>query len=248
MIALKTPHDIDGIRQSGGILHEAMQAMRKALAPGITTAEMDKIAESVITGRGAVPAFLGYYDYPASLCISVNEEVIHGIPGKRKLQEGDIVGLDPGVIYEGYFSDSAVTLPVGKAKSDDLKLIRVTEECLGRAIGMAVAGNRIRDISEAVYSHARDNGFDVVREYCGHGVGFSLHEDPQIYNFPHPGPNPKLKAGMVLAIEPMINSGTWKVKLLEDGWTVVTADGLKSSHCEHTVVVLENGNEALTRW
>ncbi|RPJ07535.1 MAG: type I methionyl aminopeptidase [Spirochaetaceae bacterium] len=248
MIALKTPQDIDGIRQASGILHEAMKAMRNAIAPGITTRELDQIAHTTIIKRGGSAAFLGYCDYPASLCISVNEEVIHGIPGKRKLADGDIVGLDLGVIYNRYYSDSAVTVPVGKADNEDQRLIRVTEECLEHAIKKAVAGNRIRDISEAVYEHARQAGFDVVREYCGHGVGFALHEDPQIYNYPHPGPNPKLKAGMVLAIEPMINSGTWRIKILDDGWTVKTADNRKSAHCEHTVAIWDDRTEILTKW
>ncbi|MBN1524781.1 MAG: type I methionyl aminopeptidase [Spirochaetales bacterium] len=248
MIELKTSEDIDGIRQASGILHEAMDAMEKALAPGITTREMDAIARRVIESRGATPAFLGYYDYPASLCISINEEVIHGIPGSRIIQEGDIVGLDCGVIYHGYFSDCAVTLPVGKVSREAEKLITVTKECLARAIEAAKAGNRVGDISKAVYTHARENGFDVVREYCGHGVGFNLHEDPQIYNYPHAGANPKLKAGMVVAIEPMINEGTWKVELLKDGWTVVTQDKKNSAHCEHTVALFEDRTEILTKW
>lgn len=248
MIQLKTIEDINFIREAGNILYETVCVIKKSFGPGITTLEIDRLAAQEIQRHGAQAAFLGYHGYPASLCISVNEEVIHGIPGKRRLTDGDIVGIDIGVTYKGYVADAALTLPVGKVSPEDEKLLTVTEECLERGIGMARAGNRIGEISEAVYDHARANDFDVVREYCGHGVGFSLHEDPQIFNYPAHGANPKLKAGMVVAIEPMVNAGTWKVRVLQDNWTVVTADKKKSAHFEHTVAVFGDHTEILTRW
>jgi methionyl aminopeptidase len=248
MIQLKSDDDIAYIKEAGEILYEAVRAMRAAIAPGITTHELDAIAKHEIVKRGATPAFLGYHGYPASVCISINEEVIHGIPGKRRLSPGDIVGLDIGVVFRGYIADAAVTIPVGDIEEKERLLLTVTEECLYRGIEKARAGNRARDISEAIYSHATAHGFDVVREYCGHGVGFELHEDPQIFNYPASGPNQKLKEGMVIAIEPMVNMGTWKVKLLSDGWTVVTDDGRKSAHFEHTIAIRKDGAEILTRW
>jgi methionyl aminopeptidase len=248
MIQIKTPSDIACIREAGNILHEAVDAMRKAFSAGITTLELDQIAHDAIVRQGGKPVFLGYYGYPASVCISVNEEVIHGIPGKRKLLEGDIVGLDLGVVFKGFVADAALTLPVGSIGERDRLLLKVTQECLARGIEQARAGNRVRDISEAIHAHAVDHGFEVVREYCGHGVGFALHEDPQIFNYPSPGANQKLKEGMVLAIEPMVNAGTWKVKVLADGWTVVTLDKSRSAHFEHTVAILNDHTEILTRW
>jgi methionyl aminopeptidase len=248
MIELKSSEDIAAIRRAGDILHEALQAIGRAITPGVTTGELDAIAKAEIEKRAGRPAFLGYHGYPGSLCISVNEEVIHGIPGQRKLSAGDIVGLDLGVVYRDRIADAAVTLAVGRAESADELLMKTTEECLFQGIALVRAGRRLREISEAIYAHARAAGFDVVREYCGHGVGFSLHEDPQVYNYPSTGPNPKLKEGMVLAIEPMVNAGTWKVNVLDDGWTVVTADGRKSAHYEHTIAVTAGEPEILTRW
>jgi methionyl aminopeptidase len=248
MIQLKTTQDIGYIRQAGDILYAAVQAVKNALAEGITTRELDEITRNEIVKRGGRPAFLGYHGYPASLCISINEEVIHGIPGKRRLARGDLIGLDLGVLFEGRIADAALTLALGDIGEADRLLMKTAAECLSRAIAQAKAGNRVRDVSQAVYDHARANGFEVVREYCGHGVGFALHEDPQIYNYPSPGPNPKLKEGMVVAIEPMVNAGTWKVKLLPDGWTVMTADGKKSAHFEHTVAITNGPAEILTRW
>jgi methionyl aminopeptidase len=248
MIQLKTKEDIKLIREAGLILFEALQAARKSFADGTTTLELDRIIHHEITSRGARPAFLGYQGYPAALCISVNEEVIHGIPGNRKLRAGDVVGLDVGVEFRGRIADAAVTWGLGALTAADQLLLKTTEECLSLAIAKALAGNRVGDLSEAVFNHARERQFEVVREYCGHGVGFSLHEDPQIYNYPSPGPNPKLKAGMVVAIEPMVNAGTWKVKVLEDDWTVVTADGKKSAHFEHTIAITDGPAEILTRW
>ncbi|MBN2353952.1 MAG: type I methionyl aminopeptidase [Spirochaetales bacterium] len=248
MIQLKTAQDIALIREAGDILYKAIEAVRKSMVEGVTTRELDRILKNEIVKRGGRPAFLGYQGYPASLCISVNEEVIHGIPGNRKLENGDIVGLDVGVVFRERIADAAVTVGLGNVSAADRLLVRTTEECLAKALAVVRAGNRVRDISAAVYGHARSMGFEVVREYCGHGVGFSLHEDPQIYNYPAPGPNPKLRAGMVVAVEPMINAGTWKIKVLDDDWTVVTADGSKSAHFEHTVAVTEGEPEILTRW
>ncbi len=213
---------------------------------GIATRELDAFARSWIEGHGGKPAFLGYMNYPASICISLNNEVIHGIPGPRKLRNGDIVSIDLGVILNGYFSDSAVTVAVGTPSPKREKLMRVTRECLELGIAQAVPGNRISDISRAVYAHATGNGYGVVREYCGHGTGFAMHEDPQVPNYVGSGPNPRLKEGMVLAIEPMVNAGTGDIELLDDGWTVVTADGADSAHFEHTVVVLRDRMEILT--
>ena len=246
MIKLKNAAEISKIKDSCAILVEALQALKKLVGAGITTAELDREARSFIERRGAKPAFLGYLDYPASLCVSINEEVIHGRPGKTKLKEGDIVSLDLGVNFHGYFSDAALTLGVGRIGPKREKLLRVTEHCLQLGIAQAVCGNRISDISAAIQDHASRNGEEVVRQYCGHGVGLSLHEEPQIPNYVSNGPNPRLKAGMVLAIEPMINSGTWEVKVLEDNWTVVTADGSDSAHFEHTIAIFKDRTEILT--
>ncbi len=198
--------------------------------------------------HGGRPAFLGYEGYPATLCLSVNEVVIHGIPGKRRLAEGDIVGLDCGIDLDGYFSDAAVTWKAGRVSSEAERLMRVTRECLDRALQAVEPGARIHDISRAVFSHATAAGLGVVRQYCGHGVGLEMHEDPQIPNYVSPGPNPRLLPGMVLAIEPMINAGTGDVKVLNDDWTVVSMDGSLSAHYEHTVLVTESGREILTSW
>jgi len=204
--------------------------------------------QSACRKLGARPAFLGYQGYPAAVCVSVNEAVIHGIPGKRKLNEGDIVSIDCGLEHRGFFSDAALTLPVGRVSPEAEKLMRVTRECLERAVEKAVFGARIHDISAAVYRHARDSGFGVVRDYCGHGVGLALHEEPQVPNYVGLGPNPRLREGMVLAVEPMINAGGDEVEVLEDGWTVVTADGRLSAHFEHTIAVFRDRTEVLTSW
>jgi methionyl aminopeptidase len=207
---------------------------------------LDRFSRDFVEKRGANPAFLGHLDYPASLCASVNNEVIHGIPGKRKLKKGDIIGLDFGVNYKGYISDAAITLPVSQVSELAQRLMRRTEEALSLAIEATREGGRIRDISTAVYNHARSAGFDVVREFCGHGVGFEVHESPQIPNYIGKGPNPRLKQGMVLAIEPMINAGGSDIAILDDEWTVVTADGSLSAHFEHTLAITEEGVEILT--
>ncbi len=248
MIRLKNEKEIAGIRESGRLLSRTLEELKKLVREGVATKELDFFARSYIESHGGKPWFLGYMNYPASLCVSVNNEVIHGIPGGRRLRAGDIVSLDLGVNLNGYFSDAAITLAVGPISRKRETLLRVTRECLALAVEQAVAGNRISDISRAVYDHAIGSSCGVVRDYCGHGVGFAPHEDPQVPNYVGGGPNPRLKEGMVLAIEPMINAGSGDVELLEDGWTVVTADGSDSAHFEHTVVVLKDRMDILTRF
>jgi methionyl aminopeptidase len=248
LIKLKNPEQIEGIRRSCAMLSELFVHLRPSVVPGIPLIELDRIAEEYIRKHGGRPAFLDYEGFPATLCLSVNEVVIHGIPDKRKLVEGDIVGIDSGIDLEGYYSDSAITLPVGSVSPEAQKLMAVTRECLDRAIAAVVPGARIHDISRAVFSLATRNGYGVVRQYCGHGVGLDIHEDPQIPNYVSPGPNPRLIPGMTIAIEPMINAGTAAVKVLDDDWTVVTMDGSLSAHYEHTVLVTQEGAERLTAW
>ena len=247
MIKLKNHAEIGKIREAGFILSETLEKLKAMVEDGISTAELDNFAREYIRRRGGEPAFLGYMNFPASLCVSINHEVIHGIPGKTRLKRGDIVGLDLGVNVGGYYADAAVTLPVGKVSPAREEIIRVARECLELGIQQAVCGNRISHISEAIFNHARSNSFEVVRQYCGHGVGFSQHEEPQIPNYVSSGPNPRIKPGMILALEPMINRGDWQVQLLEDKWTVVTADHSDSAHFEHTIAVLKDHTEILTR-
>jgi methionyl aminopeptidase len=246
MIKLKNNAEIGKIRDAGYILSETLEKLRDIVEDGITTAELDNIAREYVRSRGGEPAFLGYMDYPASLCVSINHEVIHGIPGKRRLKRGDIVGMDLGVDLGGYFADAAVTVPVGQVTPARERLMRVTRECLALGIEQAVCGNRLSHISRAIYDHAKSNSLEVVRQYCGHGVGFSQHEEPQIPNYVSSGPNPRIKPGMVLALEPMLNCGDWQVQLLEDKWTVVTADRSDSAHYEHTIAVHKDHTEILT--
>jgi methionyl aminopeptidase len=246
MIQLKNKSEILKIKESGHILSETLSELGKIIEPGMKTEELDKYAYDYIIKKGCKPAFLGYLDFPASVCISINNEIIHGIPGKRKIQDGDIVSLDLGVDYKGYFSDSAYTFCIGEVTEERKKLVRVTEECLNLAVEQIKTGKRILDISRAVYNHAKKHGFGVVKEYCGHGVGFSQHEEPQIPNYVFSGHNPRLRPGMVIAIEPMINIGTWKTRVLDDNWTVVTADGKDSAHFEYTIAITEEKTEILT--
>ncbi len=246
MITLKTEIQIDGIRKSAKILGSLHRELSGLLKVGMTTEEIDKFCYDFIVGHNAVPAFLGYMDYPASACISINEEIIHGIPGKRVLNDGDVVSIDLGVILNGYFSDAAQTIIIGTANPETKKLVEVTKECLDAAIKAAGTGKRINDISRAVFNHANKNGYGVVREYCGHGVGLALHEEPQISNYVSSGQNPRIRPGMVLAIEPMVNMGSRKIVHLDDGWTVITADSLPSAHWEHTIAVHKDHIEVLT--
>jgi len=246
MIKLKTEEEIDRIRESCRLLAGTHDKLAELVDECITTRELDSFARNYIENNGGTPAFLHYMGYPASLCTSVNDVVIHGIPDDRKLKKGDIVSLDLGIDLGGYFSDSARTHIVGSVPGDVRKLVDVTKECLYRGIEQAKVGNRIHHISAAVYDHAAAHGFGVVRDYCGHGVGLSQHEDPQIPNYVSRGTNPRIKAGMVLAIEPMINLGTGRVVLLDDDWTVKTADGSLSAHWEHTIAVFRDHTEILT--
>jgi methionyl aminopeptidase len=246
MIRLKNPREIDGIRRSGRLLARALAALAGEAREGATTHDLDAFVRSYLSARGGRPWFLGYLGFPAAVCVSVNEEVIHGIPGPRRLRDGDLVSLDLGVELDGYFSDAALSVCVGRASGERRRLAATTRECLERAVAAARPGNRISDISRAVFDHASTNGFGVVREYCGHGVGFAPHEDPQVPNYVGGGPNPRLKEGMVLAVEPMINAGTGDIELAEDGWTVLTADGTDSAHFEHTIAITRNGMEILT--
>lgn len=247
MIRIKNAREIDGIRRSGRLLAGALAALAAETREGATTRDLDAFVRSWLAARGGRPSFLGYLEFPAAVCISVNEEVIHGIPGPRKLREGDIVSLDLGVDLDGYFSDAAVTVAVGRISSERQRLLDTTRRCLERALEVARPGNRISDLSRAVFDLASTSGYGVVREYCGHGVGFSQHEDPQVPNYVGGGPNPRLKEGMVLAVEPMINAGTGDIELRDDGWTVVTADGSDSAHFEHTIAITRDGMEILTR-
>jgi len=247
MVILKKPDEIVKARASNRIVAEVLSALRSKMKPGITTRDLDRTAEGIVEKRGAKPAFKGYRGYPFSLCASVNEEVVHGMPSNRVLVEGDIVGLDFGVLYGGYYGDAAITLPVGKVSKQAAMLMQVTEQSLYAAIEQAKNGNRLGDISAAVQENVESGGYSIVRDFVGHGIGKSLHEDPQIPNFGKKGRGIELKKGMILAIEPMVNAGNYKVKILADGWTVVTEDGSLSAHFEHSVAITEDGPEILSR-
>ena len=246
MVILKQPDEIDKARASNRIVAEVLNVLREKVKPGVTTRELNKIAEGVTEKRGARPAFKGYRGYPYSLCTSVNEEVVHGMPSNRVLVEGDIVGLDFGVCYHGLYGDSAITLPVGRVSEQATRLMQVTEQSLYSAIHQACDGNRLGDISAAVQETVETAGYSIVRDFVGHGIGKSMHEDPQIPNFGKKGRGIELKKGMILAIEPMVNAGKYKVKILSDGWTVITADGSLSAHFEHSVAITDNGPEILS--
>lgn len=247
MVILKQPDEIAKARASNRIVAEVLNELREKVKPGVTTKELNKIAEDVTAKRGAKPAFKGYRGYPYSLCASVNDEVVHGMPSNRVLKEGDIVGLDYGVCYQGLYGDSAITLPVGKVSEQAMRLMQVTEQSLYAAIGQACDGNRLGDISAAVQETVEAAGYSVVRDFVGHGIGKSMHEDPQIPNFGKKGRGIELKRGMILAIEPMVNVGKYNVKILSDGWTVITLDGSLSAHFEHSVAITDNGPEILSR-
>jgi len=247
-VEIKTKDEIAVMRDAGRIVSEILDELEKMVAPGVTTWELDQVAEGLIHKKGAKPAFKGYLGFPSSLCASINFEVVHGIPSKkRKLVPGDLMKLDFGVVYKGYYGDSARTIPVGAVSAEARALIDATRESLNEAICTVVSGNRIGDIGHAVQSFVEPKGFTVVRDFVGHGIGKKLHEQPQIPNFGERGTGMRLRPGMVLAIEPMVNAGTHKVEILEDDWTAVTLDRKLSAHFEHTVVVTENGPEVLTR-
>jgi len=247
MIELKNPSQLDRMRVAGRIVGETLALMRELAKPGITTLELDRKAEEYIRAQGAIPAFKGYNGFPATLCTSVNEQVVHGIPSLRYLESGDIISIDCGAVIDGYFGDAALTLPIGEVDEDLLKLLRVTEESLMLGIAQAKLGNRLYDVSNAVQRHVEANEFSVVRDYVGHGIGRAMHEDPQIPNYGKPGRGPRLEVGMALAIEPMVNMGTYEVRTLKDHWTVVTKDSRPSAHFEHSIAITENGPEILTR-
>jgi methionyl aminopeptidase len=251
-IEIKTPDEVAYMREASLIVYEVLEELEKATAPGVTLDELDAVAERETLRRGGVCAFKGLYGFPKNICISVNEQVVHGIPTRRKLQEGDLLKLDYGVIKRGFYGDSARTVCVGNVTPDAAKLVDQTRLALEKGISAMVPGNRISDIGSAIEAHVTPFGYGIVRDYVGHGIGKRLHEDPQVPNYgpslwSRGQPNPRLRAGMVLAIEPMINLGTHEVETLPDGWTVVTRDGKLSSHWEHTIAVTDDGPKVLTR-
>jgi methionyl aminopeptidase len=247
MIICKTQRELDIMREAGRIVALTHQELQKYVKPGITTKELDAIAEKYILGCDAIPSFKGYNGFRGSICVSVNEELVHGIPGNRLLREGDIISIDIGAKYNGYHGDSAWTYPVGEISEEAKALLHVTEESLYRGLKEAKPGDRLSNISHAIQTYVEEHNFSVVREYVGHGVGQELHEDPQIPHYGPPNKGPRLKPGMVLAIEPMVNAGTRYVKTLADDWTVVTVDGKICAHFEHTVAITETGYEILTK-
>lgn len=247
MIILKSKAELEVMREAGRIVALTHQELAKAIKPGVTTKQLDEIAETFIRSMAAVPSFKGYGGFPGSICASVNEELVHGIPGNRALQEGDIISLDIGAQLEGYHGDSAWTYPVGTISTENQNLLRVTEESLFKGLEKAIPGARLSDISHAIQVHAEAAGFTLVREYVGHGIGQNLHEDPQVPNYGPPDRGPRLKPGMVLAVEPMVNAGERYVRTLEDNWTVVTVDRKTCAHFEHTIAITEDGYEIFTR-
>lgn len=246
MIPLKSDKDLEMMRASGKILARIMKKVEVFIAEGVSTREIDSLAEELIREENAIPAFKGYKGYPASACTSINEEIVHGIPDDRKLKAGDIISIDLGVNYQGYFSDAAVTLGVGRITPKKKKLIEVAKRSLSEGIKQARPENYLSNISFAIQTYVEKHGFSVVRQFVGHGIGCRLHEDPEIPNFGLPNFGPTLKKGMVLAIEPMVNMGTWESKILDNGWTAVTRDGMPSAHFEHTVAITDKGAEILT--
>jgi methionyl aminopeptidase len=247
MIILKSPEEIEKIAQACLIVAKALDYLRDKVIPGVATNTLEQVADAYIRSHNAVPAFKGYRGYPASICTSVNNEVIHGIPSDRVLEEGDVVGIDLGVYTEGFYGDAACTFGVGNITPEAERLLKVTEEALYLGIDKAKKNKRVSDISFAVQKHIESNGFSVVRAFVGHGIGRSLHEDPQVPNFGQPGRGPRLSPGMTIAIEPMVNAGGYEVVVLEDGWTAVTLDRTLSAHFEHTILVTEDQPRILTK-
>jgi methionyl aminopeptidase len=249
LVILKSPREIEKIRKACQVVAEVLLLLKEEIQPGVTTWQLNELSEELAGKRNAKPAFKGYHGFPYALCTSINEEVVHGMPSqKRNLREGDIISIDYGVVVDGYYGDAAITVPVGKVGEPAQRLCSVAEQALHRGIAQARVGNRLSDISHAIQSHVEQHGFTVVREFVGHGIGRSLHESPQIPNYGLPGKGIKLKAGMVLAIEPMINQGRCEVQILEDRWTAITIDRKLSAHFEHTVAITENGPDVLTAW
>lgn len=247
MIIGKSKKEIDKMRAAGQLVGSVLRELRGMVTPGITTIEIDRAAEKMIRDAGALPTFKGYHGFPYSICASVNEQVVHGFPSNYRLKEGDLFSIDCGVTLEGFVGDTATTVPVGSVPEDWQKLIEVTNECLERAIEQCRPGKHLGDIGWAVQELAESHGYSVVRDYVGHGIGRQMHEDPQIPNYGRPGQGPKIKAGYVFAVEPMVNMGGHHTKVLADGWTVVTLDGKPSAHSEHTIAITEDGPEVLTR-
>lgn len=246
MIVIKTPAELEAMRCVNRMTAEVRNQLAAMVKPGISTRDIGEAAFDLIRGKGGVSAFYGYHGFPGQICVSINDEVVHGIPGRRKIREGDIVSIDTGIVFEGFIGDTAVTVAAGKIDPEKQRLLDVTKASLDAGIEKAVAGNRLGDISHAIQTVVEQAGFSIVREFVGHGIGRDMHEDPQIPNFGKPGRGPKLKAGMTLAIEPMVNIGGPKVEVLEDNWTAVTKDGSPSAHFEHTVVVGAQEPEILT--
>ena len=248
MIALRSRREIAKLRAANQMVAEVLQLVKRKISPGVSTGALDKIAEAEIIKQGAHPAFKGYAGFPATLCTSINYEIVHGIPSKkRKLKDGDIISIDVGVYLDGYYGDAALTVPVGTVSAEAARLIQVTEKALGKAIECAYPGERLYTLSYSVQKYAEEHGFSVVRDFVGHGIGTDLHEPPQIPNYGKPGTGLILKAGMVLAIEPMVNQGGYATQVLEDGWTAVTKDRKLSAHFEHTIVVTTTGPEVLSQ-
>ncbi len=246
MIPIKSEEDLKMLKKSGKILSKIMHRLKKFIRAGVSTIEIDRLAEKLIKDENVISAFKDYNGFPANICTSVNEEVVHGIPGQKMLKDGDIISLDAGINYKGYISDVAITMPVGRIDPKVQKLIEVTRNALSEGIKQARVNNHLSDISYAIQTYVESQGFSVVRQFVGHGIGYNLHEDPQIPNFGLPHQGEVLKKGMVLAIEPMVNMGTWECKILDNGWTAVTKDGFPSAHFEHTVAITEAGPEILT--
>lgn len=247
MIVCKSPEEVAKMRAANALVAGVLGELREAVKPGVTAQELDAVAEMRVREAGAVPAFKGYHGYPATLCVSINDAVVHGIPSPRKLVEGDIVSLDMGVVLDGYYGDSALTVGVGTISDEAAELLDVTRDALHLAIDCARVGRRVSDLGYAVQTHVESRGYSVVREFVGHGIGTQLHEEPQIPNYGKPGRGPYLKEGMVLAIEPMVNAGRAAVRVLDDGWTAVTVDGSLSAHFEHSVAVSKDGPVILSR-
>ena len=247
MVLLKSTQELQKMRQAGRIVAKVLELMKEQVRPGITTGELDELAHKVIVKSKAIPSFKGYRGYPASICTSVNEEIVHGIPGKRVLEEGDFISIDVGAIYRGYQGDAAITLGVGQIAPEVRRLLEVTQGALEAGIAQARAGNHLGDISWAIQNYVESHNMSVVREYTGHGIGRKMHEDPQVFNFGQPGAGLVLKTGLTIALEPMVNLGDWRTKVLEDGWTVVTLDGSWSAHFEHTIAIMDSEPLILTQ-
>ncbi|MFN3395485.1 MAG: type I methionyl aminopeptidase [Thermodesulfovibrionales bacterium] len=247
MIIIKSQDEIEKIGRACKIVAQILRDLRDIVKPGITTKDIEIFVDKTIAEKGAVAAFRGYRNYPSSVCTSVNDQVVHGIPSNLRLKEGDILSIDLGVYLDGFYGDGAVTFPVGKISPAAERLIKVTEEALYKGIEKARPGNRVSDISSSIQRYVESHGYSVVRTFVGHGIGRSLHEEPQVPNYGNPGHGPRLREGMTLAIEPMVNEGTYEVRILDDGWTAVTADGSLSAHYEHTVAITKNGARILTK-